>query len=703
VGLNPLNIIALLCVPLVSFHQGRRVDGADYQALGHHGDTLAAARVYGVKTLPVLRATEEVRISEVDAPSSVAQAVRRFTGVQVKDYGGAGGLKTVNVRSLGSEHVGIFLNGIQIDNAQNMQVDLGRFSTEGLSTVSLYSGQKSRRLQSAKEYASGAALYLNSARPLEDALRLRIRGGSFGTVNPAATWEKLLGSSLALRVSGDFLGSNGRYPYDYFGETLTRENGDIRSLRLEAQLFGDIAGAGNAGVQSLQKSIAARGFVNGRGPRSGRDSDVSRVLFGGCCTEAWNPGAGQWYLHLYSYGSERGFPGPVIRRSPEYPFSAERQADQDLFAQGSWTQDWSERYSTALRFKYSNNYTHYNTHAELNPMAMPYDLHYRQQSAYASLSQSLAIAGPWELDLSTDIQHNTLESDSYQAVRPQRTTFTGVLATRLAWEAFRSEAHIVYMGAWDRYSPAAGNPWAKENAFRSAWMPGLSAGWYPTESISITAFAKRSFRLPSFNDLYYTQVGNANLRPEQALQIGVDARIGRSWSLRISPYYNRVSNKIVAIPTASQFRWTMLNIGLADIAGLDLKADGSLNLGEWRLGGTLRYTYQLALDHSEGQNYGNQIPYIPRHSGSIDINTGWRGWSLAWNTVLTGGRWSRSANTPDYYIEPWTTSDASLSWTTGQILTLSLSVNNIFNRRYQIVQGYPMPGTSVMLSAALTL
>ena len=658
-GLNLLNIIALLCVPLVSFHQGRYVDGADSQALGPHGDTLAAARVYGVKTLPVLRATEEVRVSEIAAPPSVADVVRRFTGVQVKDYGGAGGLKTVNVRSLGSEHVGIFLNGIQIDNAQNMQVDLGRFASEGLSTVSLYSAQKSRRLQSAKEYASGAALYLSSARPLEDALRARLRGGSFATVNPSVTWEKLLRSKgaapMALRVSGDFLYSAGRYPYDYFGETLTRENGDIRSLRLEAQLFGDISGTGH------------------------------------------------WDMQLYSYGSERGFPGPVIRRAEEYPFSAERQADQDIFVQGSWTQEWNERYSTALRAKYAHNYTNYNTHAELNPMAMPYNLHYRQNSAYASLAHSYVLAAPWEVDLSTDIQYNSLDSDSYQAVYPRRTTFTGVLATRLAWERFRSEAHVVYMGAWDRFNPAGGNPWARENSFRGAWMPGISAGWYPSDGASVTAYAKRSYRLPSFNDLYYTQVGNSNLKPEEAFQIGVDARFGRGWSLRISPYYNRVSNKIVAIPTVSQFRWTMLNIGLADIVGIDSSVDGALKRGDWELGGTLRYTYQLALDHSDSQNYGNQIPYIPRHSGSIDINARWKNWSINWNTALTGERWSRSANTPDYYIEPWSTSDASLSWTTGQVFTLTLSVNNIFNRQYEIVQGYPMPGTSVMLCATVTL
>ena len=38
---------------------------------------------------------------------SVADALRYFSGVQIKDYGGIGGLKTINIRSMGSQHVGV--------------------------------------------------------------------------------------------------------------------------------------------------------------------------------------------------------------------------------------------------------------------------------------------------------------------------------------------------------------------------------------------------------------------------------------------------------------------------------------------------------------------------------------------------------------------------------------------------------------------
>ncbi|MBR6211920.1 MAG: TonB-dependent receptor [Bacteroidales bacterium] len=637
-------------------------------------DTLSAASVFGVKYLPVVRAAEDVYLPQRPvAPLQVAAVLQHFTGVQVKDYGGVGGLKTVNVRSLGSEHVGIFLDGIQVDNAQNMQVDLGRFSTDGIAQVALYNGQKSRRLQTAKEYASGAAIHLTSERPLHfdgSGGRFRLRGGSFGTVNPSLTWDKDLGRSLALRTQAEFLASNGRYKYPYFDTTLVRENGDIKSLRLEAQLFGTLHG-------------------------------------------------GSWNLHAYTYGSERGFPGPVIRRAAGFPFSAERQADQNLFVQGGWDQDWTDRYATSLRFKYSNDYTHYCSHPEKNPMAMPYDLHYRQQSDYLSLAQSYVLADPWSIDLSTDGQFNALDSDVGQFVTPRRATFTGALATRVAWESFRAAAHLVYMGAWDFFDTPSAGGWSREDTYRDAWMPSLSIFWRPLQWLEIDAYAKRSYRLPSFNDLYYSHMGNSSLVPEQAEQFGLDLRFyerkpsNYHLDVRISPYFNRVSNKIVAIPTSSQFRWTMLNIGLVDVTGLDTKAEAGINRGDWFLQGTLRYSLQQALDHSDSDSrtYGNQIPYIPLHSGGIGLEARYGYWSLCWDTGISGGKWSRTANIADYYIEPWSISDASISRlcyltninTRGMVpeLTFTLDFGNVFNKPYQIVQGYPMPGFNALLSVEL--
>ena len=186
-----------------------------------------------MSAVPVTRAAEEAQLN--GGQPLVSDAVRRFTGVQLKDYGGAGGLKTVNVRSLGSEHVGVFIDGIQVDNAQNMQVDLGRFSTESFGSVALYNGQKNVRLQTAKEYAGGAALYLEPALPQKDSWRIKAQGGSFLTAGAALRRDKVW-KKLRLSAGAEVLYSSGRYRDRFFDTTLFRENSDIRSLRRESRL-----------------------------------------------------------------------------------------------------------------------------------------------------------------------------------------------------------------------------------------------------------------------------------------------------------------------------------------------------------------------------------------------------------------------------------------------------------------------------------
>ena len=68
---------------------------------------------------------------------SVADALRYFSGLQLKDYGGVGGIKTVNIRSMGSNHLGIYYDGVELGNAQNGQIDLGQFSLDNIDEVTL--------------------------------------------------------------------------------------------------------------------------------------------------------------------------------------------------------------------------------------------------------------------------------------------------------------------------------------------------------------------------------------------------------------------------------------------------------------------------------------------------------------------------------------------------------------------------------------
>ena len=210
--------------------------------------------------------------------------------------------------------------------------------------------------------------------------------------------------------------------------------------------------------------------------------------------------------------------------------------------------------------------------------------------------------------------------------------------------------------------------------------------------------------MPTFNDLYYTFVGNTQLQPEVADQYNLGItwahrydRLIRYFSVQAEGYLNNVTNKIVAVPTTNLYRWMMLNIGAARIKGVDINAESSILLGtDWSVKPGLRYTYQEAIDVSDkDQNYGAQIPYVPRHNGSAVLGAIWKNCSFNYSFIYTGARYGQKANIPENRLQPWYTHDvaAAVSLPFGQWTVKAFAeVNNVFNQFYDVVLNFPMPG-----------
>lgn len=98
---------------------------------------------------------------------NIADAVRRFAGANVKDYGGIGGLKTVSVRSLGAAHTAVAYDGVAVSNCQAGQIDIGRFSLDDIDMLSLSIGQNENLMQPARLFASAGVLSIYGKNPLE--------------------------------------------------------------------------------------------------------------------------------------------------------------------------------------------------------------------------------------------------------------------------------------------------------------------------------------------------------------------------------------------------------------------------------------------------------------------------------------------------------------------------------------------------------
>lgn len=609
---------------------------------------------------------------------SVADALRYFSGVQLKDYGGVGGIKTINIRSMGSQHTAVYYNGVQLGNAQNGQVDLGRFSLDNMEEIQLFNGQKSDIFQSAREFGSAGNVYLTTRKPyFKDKERAHVRAqmrfGSFALANPNVGVDVKLTETLALTLDAEYVYSDGKYPFRYrrvlpngetaYDTTAIRQNGDVNAVRTEL------------GILHYYRNT------------------------------------GFWRVHAYNYYSERGVPGAIVNNVWR---NGERLRDRNSFVQAQWQDEWFNRWSMRLLAKYANDYTHYKNYDE---RLLPSNNKYTQQETYLSFANKVEIFNWWDASIAYDYQYNTLARENLllEALKEFFHRHSHWLSAATAFniqEYLRMQASVL-MTAVDNNTPRV--------------TPGMffSLRPYPAIDLSINAFYKQSYRYPTFNDLYYTDLGNANLRPELARQHSVEIAYttsnhklqnsnanGYEIAVSASYYYNRVTDKIIAYPKGQQFRWTMLNLGTVKINGVDAKADMSLYLPlRFVLRGRLNYTFQKAVDVTNANDtyYGHQIPYIPLHSGSVVLGLDWQSkrgdhYGLNYSFIYVGERYSQQENSIYNYVQPWYTHDMSLygEWQIKRWwLKANLEINNLLGQDYEVIQNYPMPKQNVRCTLAV--
>ncbi len=662
--------MALLClmVTLAYSHSGNGSGGND---AGFMSDTAHHVREVVVTSRQKMREiipSQTLSGKELERMSSqsVADALRYFSGLQVKDYGGVGGIKTVNIRSMGTNHLGVFYDGIQLGNAQNGQTDLGQLSLDNIEEITLYNGQKSAIFQSAADFGNAGSVYIRTRMPqfIEGKtknFRARVKYGSSDMLNASLLnerkWSRKVCSSLSLGV----ISSSGKYKFRRrqtladgtvaWDTTATRQNGDILALRLENNWFGTISG-------------------------------------------------GQWALKNYIYYSKRGIPGAIVSNVWR---RGERQKDVNRFYQARFQKAFGDGFMTRLQVKYGNYKTHYENRDTTRRFV---DAEYKQQELFVSSANLYEITPEWSVSAAYDFRWNTLSANTVNFAKPHRTAHAVALATALDLDRVKLQGSI--MG--DFVSSHEGRTNTTSRA--SAYSPALFASVQPfaTPDLQLRAFVKRSFRMPTFNDLYYTDIGNASLSPERVTQYNV----GATWQpaisggfierirLKADAYYNKVKDKIVAYPQGQQFRWTMLNLGEVEIRGIDTEVEVAMRpaAGIARdLSIMLRaqYTYQQAEDitNKKMSYYKHQIPYIPHHSGSATLAATWRGLDLNYSFIYAGERYNQRENITANRMPAWYTSDVSLSWRFAWGKTqmkLSGEVNNIFDHHYDVVQNYPMPG-----------
>ena len=603
----------------------------------------------------------------------LSDALKYMSGVVVRDYGGTGGMKTVSVRGLGTQHTGVAYDDIAITDCQTGQIDLGKLSLENVASLSLVLGLDDHIFVPARLFSYSSLLKINTINTIpEKPFGFRIGGtvGLYGLYElQAAVTHKVRSKKRDDRLffwnlSADAMRSKGNYPYTlHYGGVNDSVSHEIRQ---------------NAETKTVNSEFNAVWQIDR--------------------TQRLN-------VKLYYYGSARELPSATIFYNA---VSHQKLWNQNAFGQAHYHKYFNDRWAYQANAKFNYDYTRYYDPDYLNAEGF-LDNRYHQHESYLSntvlftpiqTKDSLRHVRQLQFALAQDVFYQQMRANSLEYAHPGRLTSLTSLSGILTGNRWKLNANLLltYVN-----NIIAENPDMQDYTHLS---PALGASFDLTKTLHLRFFYKNIFRMPTFNDLYYREVGNVNLNPEKTHQwnLGLvlkEAHLaaGRvTISTTLDGYFNIVKDKIVAFPSRNLFSWTMLNYGKVFVAGAELNTFWQYRITSryiLRLNGNV--TYQKAIDRTDpgSKTYNHQIPYTPLWSGSasLSLQTPWI--TVTYALIGCDKRYSLSQNIPANEVPGYVDQSITLSHNFNirkSTLGLKLELLNIANKHYEIIRNYPMQG-----------
>jgi hypothetical protein len=487
-----------------------------------------------------------------------------------------------------------------------------------------------------------------------------MKGGSFGLVNPFVQWQQRISDRWSFIVNSYLENANGRYKYKINGDgsdsSVTRTNADVSAREADGALY-------------WTKS----------------DSD-------------------KFNLHLNYYNSDRGVPGAVVFYNPT---SNERLWNKDFFIQSGYGHLWSSSLHLLINTKLSQDYVRYTDPDFLNNQG-GLDERYTQREFYQSAALSYHLVKNWEIGYSADVSFSSLDANLYEFAYPKRFSLLNVLASNFSIAKWHFQGDLLNTHISEQVKTGQAAP------AHTVLSPTLMATYqpFPSRDLQLRAFYKDIFRYPTFDEQYYFAVtGARTVKPEYAKQY--DAGITYRKALNsfldyvtftADGYYNNVTNKIVALPNPDPAKTSIINLGKVNITGVDIGVKTQTKTANgWYGSLAVNYTYQDAVDVTDptSSDYNQQIPYTPKNTLAINGGVDYKWLGLYYNLVLSSSRYYLSENLPQNLVNGYSVSDLAFiyQFKIGALpAVLSAHADNLFNEQYVIVQSYPMPGRSYLLS-----
>lgn len=582
----------------------------------------------------------------------VTGALKHVAGITVRDYGGAGGMKTVSVRGMGSRHTAVLYDGVVQSDSQTGETDLSRFSLNQAAAVTMTIGDGDDIWQPARNFASAATLNIQPMTPPAEGrhplLLVGCQTGSWGMLNPSFHYGQNLSPAFSIMAQGEYFRADNNYPFTLRNVALT-----TRERRHNSKMD-----AGRAELGTLWKG--------------GHDQMLSvRVCYD---------------------DSRRRLPG-IVRYYTS--LNDEMLDERKMTGQFLYRRQLGEGWALKVCWQYNNQLTDYRNDT---PGSAVRSGGYHQREGYGAASLQYEALRWLSFSASADVFRNALHG-SGSVRKPVRNNALGMFAVKMKGEQLQLVGRL--LGAWHQ-DKADG-----ERSYERRLSPSVSLSYKPVKRLPLMfrAMYKEMFRMPSFGELYFFHLGSQTLSPERTRQWNA----GLSWNKRqtenlrfaltVDAYLNHVTDKIVAIPF-NTFIWRMQNLARVRSCGMNATAEA-----EWRLSPSHQlllsgnYSWQKVENRTglRSSSYGRQVAYTPTHTwcGTLTWMNPWVGVAMTANGLSS--RWATNEHTAQTRMAGFAECDLSF-WRTLKVgpveCTLRAAVLNLLDKQYDIVAHYPMPGRS---------
>lgn len=563
----------------------------------------------------------------------ISSVFREVPGIFIRDYGGLGGIKTVSMRGTFANQTLFMIDGLPLNSGQTGVVDISTIPISLLGGVEIFQGGASG-VFGANSIGGAINLQTKESNEYTD---IAMQYGSFSSYGVSASKGFEIGKSN-LSIGGEYYNSAGDYPFEInqFGKEVRtdRDNSKIENYVINA----------NIKTKLYNFDYTFTGIIR---------------------------------------NTDRGVPGAAIQGVIENETA--KISERELLAINSlkYNIDNSEYYLKSIAkvndFNYTDDFV-FGSSGTIDNLYINRDVLTRigGKNTFDELQLSYYFDAAY-----VDLRGDMLQPDAENEIIRKS------IAGNIEGE------YVRVFNENNSFSVIASSRFDAISEFEPQITPFLGI-YYKNKKYDFTLRANysRNFRVPTFNELYYLNYGNTDLKPElsNSLNLGISYRF-KKLQLDVDVYNINTRDLIVSVPN-SPISWSAQNFGEVLSRGIEFKLNWEII--EDYLNTSYSYTYRKVSDeNNQSLTYQNLIPYMPEELINFSLRTNLVIFKILANVSYTSFSYSSSSNAYESIIEPYTLGDITIEKDfiyNSTEYSILFSINNLLDEKYEIIRNFPMPG-----------